>query len=407
MTVEMEKGYTIKSLLFEIIPEAAVEARGEYPAFSQRDLYYGCRDRYLNHPDRPFHREFMLKRENNETDDHYEARREAARRSRAPIDFKYFTNKVLRDYEERVGEIEGMIREAYGTFVEPHSGDTLELGTLEVADYLLPDHVFDKILVVEKRTERPKFTHDKVAERHDLAIVYSGGYATEALHELLDTARAGDYQIFTWHDADPDGYNIVRNLREATKNMPVAIEVIDLGLTVGQALDLGLAGEPFAEDRKLGEALLSTLNEVELEYFKERKTRFEINSIPSATRIAYVEGLLAENGARPKYVPPDNVLRVRVESDYRAEISRRVEDAIEDIVDKNAIVTEVTEALREEIRLTGAADLIRNRFQEEPATTWHRVVDREHSMRAGQKRAAIEEMVRKTIVTLVAEEIGD
>jgi hypothetical protein len=88
----MAKGYTIKSLLFEIIPEAAVEARGEYPAFSQRDLYYGCRDRYLNHPDRPLHREHMLKREKGETDEQYEARRENARKTRAPIDFGYFTN---------------------------------------------------------------------------------------------------------------------------------------------------------------------------------------------------------------------------------------------------------------------------------------------------------------------------
>jgi hypothetical protein len=54
--------HTIKSLLFEIIPEAAEEAQGEYPAFSQRDLYYNCRDRYLSHPSRPFHREFMLRR---------------------------------------------------------------------------------------------------------------------------------------------------------------------------------------------------------------------------------------------------------------------------------------------------------------------------------------------------------
>ena len=52
-----------------------------------------------------------------------------------------------------------------------------------------PDHAFDKVLVVEKKTERPKFAHDKVAERHDMALVYSAGYATEALHELLDTAR--------------------------------------------------------------------------------------------------------------------------------------------------------------------------------------------------------------------------
>ncbi|HEY6581283.1 MAG TPA: hypothetical protein VIZ60_09160 [Rubrobacter sp.] len=233
--------------------------------------------------------------------------------------------------------------------------------------------------MVEKKTERPKFAHDKVAERHDMALVYSAGYATEALHELLDTARAGNYQIFTWHDADPDGYNIVRNLREATKNMPVAIEVIDLGLTVEQALDLGLASEPFAEDRKLGAALISTLNDVELEYFVDRKTRFEINSIPSATRIAYVERLLAENGARPKYVPPDHVLRARVKLDYEYEIEWRVEGAIARFVDKDSIVTLVTEALRQEIQVTKAADLIRDRFEEEPATTWDSVVDRKHS----------------------------
>jgi len=331
--------HTIKSLLFEIIPEAAEEAQGEYPAFSQRDLYYGCRDRYLSHPNRPFHREFMLRRERDETDDQYEARRDAARRIKAPIDFKYFTSKVLRDYEDRIGPIEGMIKEAFGTFVEPHSSARLELGTLEIAGYILPKHTFDKILVVEKKTEKTKFDHDQVGERHDLGIVYSAGYATEALHDLLDTARDGDYQIFIWHDADPDGYNIVRNIREATKNMPVAIEVIDLGLTVEQALDLGLGGEPFAEDRKLGFDLLSTLNEVELEYFEGRKIRFEINSIPSASRIAYVEQLLAENGARPKYVPPEDVLQEEVEENYEAEIEWRVGQIIDDLVDKDAIVT--------------------------------------------------------------------
>jgi hypothetical protein len=399
-----EASHTIKSLLFEIIPDAAEEAQGQYPAFSQRDLYYVCRDRYLTHPYRPFHREYMLRRARGETDEQYEAKRAAARRIRAPIDFKYFTSKVLRHYQERIGPVEGMIKEAFGTFVEPHSGTTLELGTLEIADYTLPEHFFDKILVVEKRTEKPKFEHDKVAERHDLGIVYSSGYATEALHDLLDAAQDGAYQIFVWHDGDPDGYNIVRNLREATKNMPVAIEVIDLGLTVEQALDLGLAGEPFAEDLTLGADLLPTLNDVELDYFEERRIRFEINSIPSATRIAYVEQLLEENGARPKYIPPEDVLQQRVRSDYEWEIEWRVGQAIEDLVDKDAIVTRVTEALREEIQLTEAADLIRDKFKEKPQATWSSVVDKEHTARVRKKRADIKKMVWEEIGTLATEE---
>lgn len=64
----------------------------------------------------------------------------------------------------------------------------------------------------------------------------------------------------------------------------------------------------------------------------------------------------------------------------------------------------MTEALREEIQLTEAADLIRYRFEEEPTTTWSSVVDLEHSNRARRKRDEIEEMVREEIATLVTEE---
>jgi hypothetical protein len=402
-------GHTIKSLLFEIIPTAAVEARGEYPAFSQRDLYYVCRDAYLNHPDRPFHREYLLKRQPRETDAQYEARRDQARGIRGPIDFKYFTGKVLKHYEREHGRIPDMIREAFGKFVPPHSGETVDLGTLEVEDYDLPEHVFDKILICEKRTERPKFTHDNVADRHDMAIVYSAGYATEALHDLLDDAQQGDYQIFCWHDADPDGYNIVRNIREETENMPISIEVIDLGLTVEQALDLGLAGEPFAEDRTLGHELRATLNDIELEYFEERRIRFEINAIPSEERIAYVERLLEENGARPKYVPPREYLEEMIGDDVEDELESGVEGIIERLVDKDAIVTRVTEALREEIALDidGAEQHIRERFGQRPTTTWRSVVYAYHRDRVSEKSSEIEEIVSEEIVTTVTGDLEE
>jgi hypothetical protein len=61
-------------------------------------------------------------------------------------------------------------------------------------------------------------------------------------------------------------------------------------------------------------------------------------------------------------------------------------------------------ALREEIQLTEATDLIRDRFKKKPAATWESVVDLEHSSRARAKEDEIEEMVREEIATLVTEE---
>jgi hypothetical protein len=398
-TKKKTSGYTIKSLLFEIIPEAAEAARGRYPSFSQRDLYYVCRDRYLNHPERPFDKEYRIKRAAGETDIQYEARREAVRRSRLPIDYKYFTTKVLREYEREYGEIDGLIRETYGTFVEPHTGESIELGTREVADYRFPDYKFDKILLVEKLTERPKFEHDRIAEKYDMAIIYSRGYATEALHHLLTQAQEGNYQVFVWHDADVDGYNIVRNLREATDNMPTTIEVIDIGLSVEEALRIGCASEPFTDDDALPRALRATLDGLELEYFEGRQVRFEINGIPSDSRIAYVEEQLREHGIRSKYIPPNDVLEEALEDDFASEIEYRVGRIIDHFVDKDAIVTTVMGDLRDEILLEDAAEFIRGRFEVEPTTTWSDVVDSEHRRRAIEQSGTIEEMVREAIVT--------
>jgi hypothetical protein len=78
-----KSSYTIKSLLFELIPAASAAAKERYPKFSQRDLYYNCRNKYLTHPERPYHREYMIKREKGETEEQYEARRARIRQTRS------------------------------------------------------------------------------------------------------------------------------------------------------------------------------------------------------------------------------------------------------------------------------------------------------------------------------------
>jgi Topoisomerase 6 subunit A/Spo11, Toprim domain len=395
---------SMKALLWRLIPEGAKEAGGSYPVFSQRDLYYKVRDKYLEHPERPYHREYMLKCYKDETDEQYEARREAARRRRGPIDYGYFKSKVLKPYEREHGPIEGMIREAYGKFVEPHSGESFELGTLEVASYTFPPHSFDKILVVEKLTERNKFEHDRIAEKYDMAILYSRGYATEALHELLSVAEEGEYQVFIWHDADVDGYNIFRNIRQATPNMPRAIEVIDIGLTVEEAIRIGCSSEPFESDEALPHELRPLLNDVELKYFEEKQIRFEINGIEADERMAYVEEQLRAHGIRPKYVPPEDELEELVAQEFEREMEFRVGMVIDRLVDKRAIVTTVTEEMRERLQLEDAEPFIRERFEERPTASWSGVVDAEHRRRARAAREEIEDLVRETLVTTVTEE---
>lgn len=75
--------YNIKSLCTDLIPLAIEDATegGAYAFVSRRDVFYRVRDRYMEHPQRPYHMEFLLKRRKNadgsrETDDEYNARRE-------------------------------------------------------------------------------------------------------------------------------------------------------------------------------------------------------------------------------------------------------------------------------------------------------------------------------------------
>ena len=73
-----------------------------------------------------------------------------------------------------------------------------------------------------------------------------------ACRDLLARTEFRDMTIFVLHDADTDGYNIARTLGEATDRMPDHnIEVIDLGLTVPQAIDYGLETEQFTRKVEL------------------------------------------------------------------------------------------------------------------------------------------------------------
>ena len=86
-----------------------------------------------------------------------------------------------------------------------------------------------------------------------MAIIAGEGYASEAVRLLFDNASKDQgYQLFVLHDADPYGYNIARTLGEETRRMPeYQVEVIDLGLWLEEALDLGLQTEKLTRKNDL------------------------------------------------------------------------------------------------------------------------------------------------------------
>src|SRR5215203_5057314 len=347
--------HDIKSLCQALLPEAIDLAteNGAYAHVSKRDVYYKVRNKYLTHPERPYHKEYLLNRKPREGDVSLKARREAERQIRLPLDYDYFCQKIYAEWEARKGIEPRVITEPLGVLIEPHSGETVDLGTKEVDRYYFPPYRYDKIFYCEKRTERDKFTAHSIAERYDMALVFGAGYANVAIRNLLKRAEQGEYQVFCWHDADPDGYNIGRTLREATARMPgFSCEIIDLGLTIEMGLDLATVDgvtalpEPFEKGTKVSKALIPQLSATAYDYFVNRRQRIEINSVdPPSYRMQLVENLLQENGVRPKVVPPEEDLVRAIRVDVRYELGATAEMLVEDLLDVEAIKDAIIEEL--------------------------------------------------------------
>ena len=161
------------------------------------------------------------------------------------LEWEWF-QKIVTKYEQERGEIPGMYCDPRGYLIEPHTGKQIPLGTREVDAYDMPELLYDKILYVEKKGMHPIFREARLAERYDLAIVFAEGYASRAAKTLLSTASEQNMTLLSSHDADPYGYNIARTLREATETCPNHhVDVIDIGLQLDEALDMGLQTEFF------------------------------------------------------------------------------------------------------------------------------------------------------------------
>ena len=335
-----------KEIVFSVLPQAM---RNAGSSFSARDLYYAVRPLYQHHIG-------------------YEWKE---------LKYSYFSQTLLTQYQEEHGEISGLWRDPRGNFHEPHSGKSISLGTREVAAYEFPKYQFDKILYVEKEGEIPKLKAARLAEKYDMAIVGGKGYPTEAVRDLFSHAEGGDYQLFVFHDADIDGYNIARVLGEETRRMPYHnVNVVDIGLTVEDALEMGLPGERFNRKADMPWEIAMRLNETEEAHFRHLKQRFELNAIlPDMRRIEYIERKLQENGIRSKLIPPDDALKDLREKMYRDKVEAWTEEIIAQMLKIDELKQNVANAFMERFGLDGAKEWIEEGFDEDRFMSWREVLD--------------------------------
>jgi hypothetical protein len=243
-----------------------------------------------------------------------------------------------------------------------------------------------------------------------MAIAYGEGYAVEACRELLARAEAGNYTILVLHDADPYGYEIARTLGEATRCMPDhEIEVVDLGLTVADAVERGLAAEAFTRRKRLSWQLRSRLTRAELQWFEGISAgwkswicqRVELNAFAAPDLVAYVEAKLEEAGATGKIVPPAEVLTEWAGGRHQAALADLVERYLAERFDKAALTAALAERFPVDAE-TDLAEVVATAHDADRATWWKTAVDAE----VDEQLEAVDEQLRDRLAELLRDQAG-
>jgi hypothetical protein len=154
----------LKSIVFELLPELVEQLRGKDRwGYSHRHLYYVIRKRAQQFTDKPLNSATF--------------------------------ESITKAYEEEHGDLPGCYREARGFLIEPHTGNQIQLGTKQVAHYVPPLHLYDKILFVEKRAIWPIIQQMRIAEtiRHGGRLLRGIRGASMSVASRQSAARPGRY----------------------------------------------------------------------------------------------------------------------------------------------------------------------------------------------------------------------
>ena len=263
------------------------------------------------------------------------------------LDDAYFTQTLLVDYINEHPDVCAawdITWDARGSFVEPHTNETIPLGTLEVRQYLNqrpvfgsiasfdfidrfptcgPENRFDTILFVEKEGFEPLFKAAAIARRFDVAIMSTKGMSVTAARLLIDKLTRQVQRILVLHDFDVAGFSIFGTL--GTTNRRYVFEnrapLIDVGLRLSDIGAMDLESEPVtvSGDWTKRAVTLRRHGATDDEIAFLRNRRVELNAMTNRQVIDFVEAKFAEHRVT-KLIPDLNV----VEQHARRTIERRL-----------------------------------------------------------------------------------
>jgi cation transport regulator ChaB len=355
-----------------VVPEALEHATGWLYQVSAHKLFYAARKIFQKYTDRI-------------------------------LESQYFEHTLLPAYlKDHPDYVKWIYREPRGVLYEPHTGIELPLGTREVEAYQFPRWRFSGILFFEKAGLWPAFKTSRIAERYDRAVTAGEGVACEACRVLFQKAEEGDPQLFVLHDADPYGYNIYRTLREETPRMPgYKVDVIDLGLKLEEALELGYEPEKADRDKAYPQEIIPSLTPLEREYFDGQKLgkkyiykRVELDAFTAPDPIKHTERKLKAKKARGKVIPPADRLSDLVKPIVSEVIGGQIQAEIRSLLSTDAIVRQITDTFIKTLPLDQSHALITQGFAADPHQPWGGVLHDRFSETVQQRRGELREAVR-------------
>jgi hypothetical protein len=252
----------------------------------------------------------------------------------------YFIQTLLPGYIETHPKITAdwdVVFDDRGTFIEPHTGRVVPLGTVAVRQYLGerpaletpasvgvelmfptvgPVNRYRDVLFLEKEGFTALVAHARLAERFDVGVMSTKGMSVTAARMLIDgLMRSGVERVFVAHDFDTSGFSIFGTLGKSNRRYRYKnpAQVIDIGLRLADVEAMGLEHEP--SPNRSDEPETWTKRAVTLRHHGAipqeidflHRDRVELNAMSSGLFVQFLEAKLTQHGVR-KVVPADDVL---------------------------------------------------------------------------------------------------
>jgi hypothetical protein len=322
----------------------------------------------------------------------YAARPLIEEQSGEQLSDQYFTQTLLPNYLVEHPKLDWDIAyDARGHFREPHTGRSVDLGTLNVRDYLAklraprfdeaelsaasietcgPDCRYGAVLFCEKEGFDQIFKAAGIARRYDIGMMSTKGLSVTAARQLVDEV-CGIYKIplLVLHDFDKAGFSILGTLSNSNRRYEFKheIKVIDLGLRLVDVVAFGLEDQyENTYDKGDEEARACNLRwngatEEEIAILLHK--RVELNAMTSDQLVRFVEQKLKAN--RIKKIAPG---KERLAEAYQlfargVRIQKIVDEALKDFDEEDVKVPRDLEKQ------------VREYLKQHPQERWDRAVN--------------------------------